>query len=105
MSCRLFNVDFNNTYRIYLTLIGKHNPGRSLVIMAEGIKEATHALLQRGSKMRPRGPDYPLSIWDMRSVYNTGCGKGERCDMEGVTIRSRAAPLEVISSKLYISRN
>ena len=39
---------------IYLSLIEKHNPGRRPVTMVEGIKEATHALLQRGSKMRTR---------------------------------------------------
>ena len=51
MSCRLFNVNFNNSYRIYLVLMEKKNPGRRPIPMAERIKGATHGLLQTGSKM------------------------------------------------------
>ena len=45
LSCRLFNMNFNNSYKIYWFFMEKHNPGRRPITMAEGIKEATHALL------------------------------------------------------------
>ena len=53
--------------------------------MAEGIKKATHGLLQRGGKMRTRAPDHPSPVRDMRSVYSTGCGKRKRYDAKGAT--------------------
>ena len=107
LSCRLFNMNFNNSYRIYLSLMEKHNPGRRPVTMAEGIKEATHALLQRGSKMRTRAPEHPSPVRDLRNVHDTGCGKRKRSDAKGVTTRSkaRAPPVEDVSSMLYKLRN
>ena len=71
LSSRLFNVNFNNAYRIYLALMEEYNLGRRLISMAQGIKEATHALLQRGSKTRTRAPDHPSPVRDMKSVHDT----------------------------------
>ena len=107
LSCRMFNMNFNNSYRIYLSLMEKHNPGRRLVKMTEGIKEATHALIQRGSKMWTRAPDHPSPVRVLRNVHDTGCGKRKKSDAKRVTIRSMArAPLvEVVSSMLYKLRN
>ena len=75
--------------------------------MAEGIKEAAHALLHRGSKMRTRTPDHLSPVRDMTSVYNTGCGKRKRLDAKGIATRSmaRAMPVEDVSSQLYKLRN
>mmetsp|Transcript_2847 Transcript_2847/g.5763 ORF Transcript_2847/g.5763 Transcript_2847/m.5763 type:complete len:366 (+) Transcript_2847:358-1455(+) len=75
LSSRLFNMNFNNSYWIYMTLMEKHNPGRRPVTMAEGIKEATHSLLQRGPTMRVWALEHPSPIRDMTYVYNTGSGK------------------------------
>ena len=81
----------------------KHNPGRRPVTMAQGIKEAAHALLQRGSKMRTRAPDHLSPVRDMTCVYDTGCGKRKRSDARGVTTRPRARVglVEYVSIKLY----
>ena len=70
--------------------------------MVEGIKEATHTLLQRGSKMRTRAPDHPSPVRDTRNVHDTGCRKRKRSDAKGVTTRARAraAPVEYISTEL-----
>ena len=75
--------------------------------MAEGIKDTTHAFLQRGSKMRKRAPSHPSPVRDMTSVYDTGCGKRKRFDAKGITTMSmtRAPPVEVVSSKLYKLKN
>ena len=100
LSSRLFNMNFNNAYRIYLALMEKHNSGRNLVSMAKGVKEATHALLQRGSTTRTRALDHPSPVRDMRNVHNIGCGKRRRSDAKGVTTRARAVPAEYVSTKL-----
>ena len=55
--------------------------------------------------MRSRAPDYPSPVRNMRSVYSTGCGKRKRSDAKGVTLRSRAAPVEEVRSKLYKLKN
>ena len=102
-------MNFNNSYRIYLlALMEKHNPGRRLVTITEGMKEATYALLQRGSKMRTQAPGHPSPVRDMTIIYDTRCGKRKRLDTKGVTTRLRRArtvPVEDISSKLYKLRN
>ena len=46
LSCSLFNMNFNNVYRIYLALMAEHNPGKRLVSMAKGIKEADYGFLK-----------------------------------------------------------
>eukprot|EP00532_Pseudo-nitzschia_australis_P020330 CAMPEP_0168304956 /NCGR_PEP_ID=MMETSP0142_2-20121227/48707_1 /TAXON_ID=44445 /ORGANISM="Pseudo-nitzschia australis, Strain 10249 10 AB" /LENGTH=35 /DNA_ID= /DNA_START= /DNA_END= /DNA_ORIENTATION= len=35
-------MNFNNSYRIYLALMKKHNLGRRPITMTKGIKEAIH---------------------------------------------------------------
>ena len=63
----------------------KHNPGRQLVSMAEGIKEATNAFLQRGEKTRIRIPNHPSPGRDMVFVYNNmGCRKRKMSNTKGV---------------------
>ena len=57
LSFRLFNMNFNNSYMMYLVLMENHNMGRILVSMAKGMKETTHGLLQRGSKTRTPAPE------------------------------------------------
>ena len=96
-------MNFNNLHRIYLALMEKHNPGRRPVTMAHRIKEATHALLQRGIKMRTRAPEHPSPVRDLKNVHDTGCGKRKRLDAKGVTTRSiaRAAPVEGVSSDRF----
>ena len=93
-------MNFKNFYRIYLALTEKHNPERRLVRMTEGIKEATHGLLQRGEKIRTRAQDHPSPVKDMKSVYNTGCGKRKRLDAKGVITTTRVPPVEDVSSGL-----
>ena len=36
---QMFNMNFNKSYRIYLALMVKHNPGRRPLSLSEGIKE------------------------------------------------------------------
>ena len=45
LSLRLFNMNFDNAYRIYLTLMANYNPGRRPLSLSGGIKEAVHLLL------------------------------------------------------------
>mmetsp|Transcript_14103 Transcript_14103/g.29816 ORF Transcript_14103/g.29816 Transcript_14103/m.29816 type:complete len:284 (-) Transcript_14103:390-1241(-) len=75
LSSRLFKMNFNNLYRIYFSLMVKNNPERRPLSMTEGIKEATHSLLQRGPTMRVWALEHPSPIRDMTYVYNTGSGK------------------------------
>ena len=84
-------MNFNNLHRIYLALMAKRNPGRRLVSKANGIKVAMHALLQRGSKMRTHAPDHSSPVRDMRSVYDTWCGKRKRLDSKGATTTTTTA--------------
>ena len=106
LSCRLFNTNFNNSFRIALPLIEKHNPGRRPVTISEGIKEATRALLQRGNNMRTQAPDHPSPVRDTTSVCDTGCGKRKRLDPKGIiTTTPKAVPVESVSTKAYKLRN
>ena len=106
MSYRLFNINFNNSFRIYLVLMVEHNPGRRLISLAERMKEATHDLLQRGGKMKTRAPDHPSPVRDMRSVYDTGCGKRKGFDANGVNTTTLRAPTAApLSNKLYRLKN
>ena len=105
LSSRLFNLNFNNSYRINLALMTEHNPGRIPGSLVEGIKEAIDALLQRGIKTRTRAPDHPSPVMDMRSVYNTECGKRKRSDAKGVTIAITLPPVTGLSTKLHKLRN
>ena len=83
-------MNFNNSYRIFLALMEKHNLGRRLVTIVQGFKEAINILLQRGIKMRKRALEHPLPVRDMTSEYDTGCGKTKRSNAKGVTTRSMA---------------
>ena len=99
-------MNFNNSYRIHLSLMEKYNPGRRPTTMVEGIKKAARAFLQRGSKVRMQAPSHPSQVRDMTSVYDTGCRKRERSDAKGLTTTTpRAAPLEDVSSERYKLRN
>ena len=74
--------------------------------MTEGIKEATHALLQRGEKIRRRAQDHPSPVRDMACVYDTGCGKRKRSNTKGVTTTATGSlPVELLSTKLYKLKN
>ena len=88
-----------------MALMEKHNLGRRPVTIAEGIKEATHSLLQRGPAMRTRAPDHPLPIRDMTCVYGTGCRKRKRSDTKGVITTTPRAPPINSATRLYILRN
>ena len=83
-------------------MMEKHNPGRRPVMMAEGIKEAIHALLQRGSTMRTNALEHPLPVRDLRNVHDIGCGKRKRSDAKGITTTTpKAPPVEDVSSILH----
>ena len=55
--------------------------------------------------MRTRALDRPSLVRDMRSVYDTGCGKRKLPDARGVTTRARASQVAPLSTKLYTLKN
>ena len=42
-----------------------------MMTMSEAMKEATHALLQRGPSIQTRDPIHPPPIHNLTNVYNT----------------------------------
>ena len=50
-----FNMNINNTYRIYCYLFKKHHPGQVAMPLKECIHNLTHLLLQQGAPLRKRG--------------------------------------------------
>ena len=82
---QLFNMNFNNIYRIHMALMEKSNQGSCPLSMAEGIKKVPRAFLQRGEKVRKRAPDHPPTVRHIACVYDTGYGKRKRTNAKGVT--------------------
>ena len=75
LSLRLFNVNFNNTYRIYIAFTEKHNFGSWQLLISEGIKESTHAFLKREETTRKGAPEYLSPVKDIANVHDNGCRK------------------------------
>ena len=90
----------NNAYKIYITLMEKYNPGRRPVSMSEGVEEATHAFLQKGSNMQRQAAEHPSPIRDMNNVHESRCGRRKRKDAKGVVCVERTVPLASFC-KLY----
>ena len=76
-------MNFNNSYMINLSLTEKHNPGKRVLSRSEGIKEAVHSLLQKGSKMQKQKPEHPSPVRDLRNVHDSGSGRKKRKDVKG----------------------
>ena len=55
LSYRLFNMNSDNYYRIYLVLMADHNPGRRQVSLAGGIKESKPWFDPKGRKNEDEG--------------------------------------------------
>ena len=84
LSLRLFNMNFNNTYKIYMALMETYNSGRRPVSMLEGVKEATYYFLQKGSNTRRQVAEHPSPIMAMNNVHGSGCGRRKRLDAKDV---------------------
>ena len=104
LSLRLFNMNFNNTYRICMALMEKHNWRRWLLSMSGGIKKSAQVFLQRSKKMSKRAVDHPLSVRDLQNAHGIGCQKKKSKDLKGVMITQRSTPIEK-SNTLYKSIN
>jgi hypothetical protein len=83
LAFRYFNMNLNNAYKIYESLVKKYTPNRRYLDMGEAIELATHAFLQRGEPMRERACNHPRPIRDMTSILDTGSGKKIRSDAKG----------------------
>ena len=103
LSLRLFNMNFNNTYKIYMALMKKHNPGRRCLQMSEGITESAHAFLQRGASMRQRTAEHPSPVRNMNNAHDTGRGRKNRADAKGVVCVGRTT--SKVSTKMSTLRN
>ena len=95
-------MNFNNSYRIYLSLMEKHNSGRRPLSLLEGKKEAAHSFLQRGPEMRKQVPEHPLPVRDLRNVHDSGGGRNKRKDAKGAVSAERSPPIMTVlnSTKL-----
>ena len=69
----------------YKIIHGQHNQGRMTIAMPETMKEATHALLQRGDSMWIRDPVHPPAVCDMTNSYDT-YAKVFRSNSKGGTV-------------------
>ena len=90
LSLRLFNVNFNNSYMIYLALMAKHNPRRRILSLSERIKEATHSFLQVGLETRKQKPEYPSSVRDLRNAHDSGSRRKKKKDAKGDVCAERS---------------
>ncbi len=83
MSARYFNIGTNNAYKIYESLVSKYTPHRRFYDLGEAIREAAHALIQKGEQMRQQQPEHPPAIRDLRLMWDTGSGRKLCTDAEG----------------------
>ena len=89
LSLRLFNMNFNNTYKICIALMKEHNPGRRCLQMSEEIRESEHTFLQRRDSIRKKRPEHPSPLQSMKNAHDTGHGREKRTDAKGVVCVGR----------------
>ena len=80
LTMRFFNMNLNNYYNIYKSLTQLHTPHRRKMKIPEYVKELTHALLQRGTKVRMQFAKHPKNSRDLTNVFDYGTGRGIRLD-------------------------
>ena len=83
LALRLFNMNLNNAYKIYEWLVVEYTPERRFLCMGEAVKEAAHALLQKGPPMRMQSPEHPLPLMNLGKLWNPGSGRKKRTDAKG----------------------
>ena len=89
LTMRYFNMNFNNSMKIYNVLTAEHTPHRRTLFMPDCISELSHALMQHGKDMRVRAPDHPDHKRDIKNAFDTGSGQKIRSDAKGFVSCSR----------------
>jgi hypothetical protein len=61
LAARFFNMNLNNTYKMYCLLYKEHHPKRKAMKLKPCINNLTQSLLQEGEEMKQRGVGAPPS--------------------------------------------
>jgi hypothetical protein len=80
LAARYFNMNSNNTNKVYVCLHKKHHPDRKPMSLRECINNLTRSLLQQGLDMRQRGYGAPPSATKDISTSSSGEGRSIRSD-------------------------
>ena len=82
LSFRYFNVNLNNSYKYFEILHRLHSPHFKKPTMPEAVREAAHAMLQKGETMRKLAPIHPPFKRDLTNAFDTSV-RNFRSDVKG----------------------
>ena len=81
LTMRFFNMNINNAFRVYRSLVNEHTPRRRVLAMPEAINKLVHALMQRGDTMRKQKAEHPAPSRDMTNVFDRVIISADLCRM------------------------
>ena len=80
LAARFFNMNINNTNKVFVFLYMKYHPGQVVMPVREGIHNLTHSLLQKGDDMRQRKCGPPPSATKDITTSSSQEGRKVRTD-------------------------
>jgi len=82
IAARYFNIDINNSYKVYTFLYNKHHNPDNVMPSKQCIQNSTHSVLQQGYLMRQRRVGAPPSAVKDITTYVCSDGKQVRSDSQ-----------------------
>jgi hypothetical protein len=80
LAARYFNMNINNSNKVFCFLYKKYHPGQVVMSIKEAVHDLTHSFLQRGDPMRWRGYDASPSATKDITTSSSNEGKQVRID-------------------------
>ena len=78
-----FNMNFNNSFKIYRNLTKKCTPNPRPLKMKEGVSELSYQLMQRDETMQLYPTEHPKNSRDLTNVFDFGTGRKIHSDAHG----------------------
>jgi hypothetical protein len=82
LAARYFNMNINDSNKMFCFLYKKYNPGQVVMPIKEAVHNLTHSFLQRGDQMRQRG--YGASPSARKDITTSSSNEGKQVCKDSV---------------------